>query len=287
MVRHLEGDVKKQFAVAEKTIEACAEFLSDPRIHQATRGLSERALFLLTQLYVPNNVDGVYDLSDKKATEGGIPYIIAKPNEKIRARRKADHIIHPLQRDGLRESMCDIEQQELTDAQFEKRLRLIRKSYKEEHGDAFKLKKLARLNADAYVHAPAGAIGLSPRKVKPKTYLLRTSPVVVADGNALMDDIGTSLLFHEIVHVNQDLSGRLFREKNKVLEDEKYACELEAYWAQATALEIHMGTPLDGASDYNCFGVEAARREVNDESDPFRVSKALLNAVKKNGSRLR
>jgi len=282
----LEEDTRKRFAIANATIETCAEFLSNPETHKATNGLSERALYLLSLLYIPNNIEGVYDLSQKGVGEERIPYIITHPKEKIRVHRKIKHALHPFQYEGLYGSMCDIEQQELTEAKFEKRLKYIRKSYKDEHGEDFKLKALASLNADASVNSPASAIGLGPKGTKPKTYILRGSPIIVGDEMALSEGEG-SVLFHEMVHVDQDLSGRLFLEGSKELKDEKYTSELKAYRAQAVALSIHLGVSINGDSEYNSFGVEAARRTVNSDDDPFRVSKKLFKAIERNGSRLR
>ncbi len=286
MARHLKGEDRERFATANRTIETCAEFLSDPRINTATKGLADRALYLLSLLYVPNNSGDVYQVNGTEMDGYGIPYIIVQSGEKPKVHRKPKYSLHPLQYDGLYTSMSTIEQQQLTTTQFEKRLDLLRESYKDAYGDTIHLGKISS-KWDAFVASHSSVIGLDQgENTENKTYSLRTNPIVVGNIKHLPSDEG-SVLFHEVVHVNQDLLGKLFLDKSRELRDEKYRCELEAYWAQATALGIYLDMPITVNNEFNSFGVEAARQEVNTDEDPFRVSRALHNAVKRNGSILR
>lgn len=286
MARYLKGEDRERFALANHTIETCAEFLSDPRINVATKGLADRALYLLSLLYVPNNSDNVYQVTGKEQDGNGIPFIIASPGEKPKVHRNSKYTLHPLQHDGLYASMNTIEQKQLTTKQFEKRLDLIRESYDDAYGNKINLGTVST-KWDAFVASYSSAIGLDQgKKTKTKAYLLQTNPIIVGNIESLPSDEG-SVLFHEIVHVNQNLSGKLFLDKSRELKDEKYRCELEAYWAQATALEIYLDIPVVANSEFNSFGVESARREINTGEDPFRVSRALLEAIKRNGSILR
>jgi hypothetical protein len=252
-----------------------------------TNGLSERALQLLGLLYVPNYDEGVYRITGDEKGGEGIPYILAGIGERARVYRKAKYTFHTAQYENMRASMSTIEEKELTDGQFEKRLALLRESFKDAYGNSMKLSKMSA-SWDAYVYGPVAAIGLGPKKSTAKEYKVRSNPIVVGNAVTLSQDEG-SILFHELIHVNQDISGRLFLDKSKELKDDKYKCELEAYWAQACALEVYFNTTAeDNLQEWNTFGIEAVRRRINtDPNDPFNVSKMLLKSIKEAGGALR
>ena len=299
MARHLEGTIKRKFAEADTIIQTCADFLSDSEVQKATSGLAKRALDLLNLLYVPNLKDGAYYVSGKKYGGEAIPFIITDQQEDVRVHRSSAHAIHPLQYEGLRDSFQEVEGQQISETQLLKRVNELRESYLSRHDDVKRIPKKI-LKREAYVYSPMAWISLCP-PVDPladldpqelmnsmKVYLTHTSPVVIGKSTSMLANKG-DLLFHELVHVDQSLAGKLFLHGSKEERENKCRSELEAYSNQAAALESSTGIKIaDGnPHNWNCYSVEVMRRSINSMSDdPYEVSKALLKAVKREGARL-
>lgn len=299
MARHLEGTIKRKFAEADTIIQTCADFLSDSEVQRATSGLAKRALDLLDLLYVPNLKDEAYHVSGKKYGGEGIPFIITDRQEDIRVHRSPAHAIHPLQYEGLRDSFQEVERQQLSETQLGMRLKELRESYTSKHGGKQRIPKKI-LKREAYVYSPMAWISLCPpvdpaAELDPqelmnsmKVYLTHTSPVVIGKSKSMLANQG-DLLFHELIHVDQSLAGKLFLHGSKEEHENKCRSELEAYSNQAAALESSTGIKIAEGNphNWNCYSVEAMRRNVNNMSDdPYEVSKALLKAVKREGARL-
>lgn len=287
MARHLEGDIRGKFADANGVIEKCADFLSDSRVQKATNGLAERALGLLPLLYVPNKTEDTYRISGRKFDGQGIPLILTEPYEKVQVRRNPSQILHPRQRDGLKIAFEEVEQDVLTDSQFNSRFEELQTTFIDKHGVTQKIPK-AVLRRDAYTYSPFTWICLWLDMDTSNAYLAHTSPIVTGRTAKLKKDNG-SLLFHELIHVYQALEGKLLLDQSDEMDFYKYACELEAYSGQASGLEAYTGIRIDGDNphNWNSYSIERRRRQINrDPDDPFNVSRALLRAIELDDSRL-
>lgn len=287
MARRLEDETKRQFAETDKVLQTCADFLSHPDVHRVTNGLAKRALSLLTLLYVPNHIDGTYHITGKEHDGHGIPIILTRGNKRVQIQRDIQHSIHPEQIMKLESAFQTVEKQSLSTDDFELRLNVLRTFHNEEYGETQLVHEELAVY-DACVYAPTALIGLGTTHDDVETYFTYTSPVVIGKSDLLVDDDG-DILFHELVHVHQSLAGELTMSDSKKARDARPRAELEAYWAQASALEVHTGLTVEGDNpyDWNCYGVESVRREFNGKGkDPFKITRALLRAVERNGSKL-
>ena len=287
MKRHTRNEQHQQFAETERVIETCIEFLSDDQVKKVSLGLAECALELLDLLYVPNQVDGVYRITNDVHGGKGIPFVMAPKGERIRIQRNIEHALHPFQLQRLHESFEKIERQSLTNEHLSVRIDVLRESHGEEFGDIQVIHDdLAEY--DACVYAPTTVIGLGGTIDTVDTYATHTSPVIVGRREKLLVDEG-DMLYHEIIHGYQSLQGNLVQDGSKYARDARPRAELEAYWGQALALEARTGIRIDEEKphNWNCYGVESVRRHINHgKKDPFKVTKKLLQAIERDGSRL-
>lgn len=285
MARRLEEYIQRQYADSDKILQTCADFLSSTDVQRVTNGLAERALNLLSFVYIPNYRYGAYQLSEQQYDGQGIPFILTRGKKKVQIQRNAEHAIHPEQVAKLCESFQTVEKQSITPDDLGLRLDVLRMFHEQEYGE----KQLVHddlAGYDACVYAPTALIGLGTTLDDVETYFTYTNPIVVGRSEVLLDDEG-DILFHELVHVHQSLAGELVKSSSKKARESRPRAELEAYWAQASALEARTGINVDKEHDWNCYGIEAARREINKNArDPFKISRALLRAIEQNGSRL-
>lgn len=290
MARYIEGKSRERFKIANQSIETCAELLSRTDVQAATKGLAEQAFKLLDLLYVPNEHDGAFDLTRVTGDPEKVPYIPVFTNEEPRIQLQLDQIIHPRQRDAIRNKVNEIEQKDLadSDAEFHQIVTWIAESVYEKRQKPFSVLKYVNKN-DANVLRFKGAIGLEDALLsgEVKQYVVETSPIVFAKVKSLKTDEG-ALLFHEMVHVAQALQGTIFM-PGKANRVRLKRDELEAYFAGATAEELYHGvTAEENPNKWNTLGIEAIRRRINaDKDDPFHVSKKLINEIKAAGLSLR
>ena len=132
------------------------------------------------------------------------------------------------------------------------------------------------MNAYAFVFLEATAIGID-RKIghKPTTYGVEARPIIIGDSNFLQKHEARSNLYHELIHVQQFLEGKqsvYYPGVNRIWTTRRR--EIEAYSHQAIAEEAYYGVAIEeNPYHWNSMAVEAIRRKLNTDRDPYRVSK--------------
>lgn len=283
MAKNITGETRKRHQVADHMIDLCADLLDNPAIQDATNGLAKEARSLLDLLYVPNQREGYYVASGKRLEGQGIPLIVTEPGEQTKIKRLAKYALHPLQEQRLQGVMADHDIN-TAEVEYAKILDRIRKTYSEREGSHFK-------GPDddgtwiACVYSPGSDIRLRSNngKSKPKHYTVETSPLVFMQSNLPEVDDSGDLLFHELVHVQQALTRIIYRTKDmkKIYQRD----ELEAYSYEAIAQSIHYGQNIEeNPVKWRAMDIENIRRRVNaDSDDPFKISDALITAIKTAG----
>ena len=280
MARYLEADTRRKFAIANKSLEACDEFLANQDVNAAVGDLAHYARNLLDYVYVPNCVEGTYQTVGRPAE--GIPFIVADTHEKITVHRDINNAVHPWQWDRIREMIATIDSDEMTDESFELIKKWIFEISYEMNGEVHQV--TMDDNVYAFVYAESSAIGIAPKNAKKqRLYGVETRPLIFGNSELLQREEARSNMFHELIHVLQFFRGddAVFEPGNKRLWTTR-GYELEAYAYQAAAEEAFYGVSVEhNTYGWTSMAVESVRRSIKSRRSkhPFNANQRIMDAL--------
>lgn len=288
MNRKIPPETKFKHIIADASLESCASFLSNENVQSVSKGLAERALLLLDYIYIPDERDGVYDISHIGIADERIPFIVAQPGETIAIARNPERSVHPAQWKHIISAIQQIDTDEINDESVILINKWLAETAREMNGEKINLNIGSK--DYAFVYSESVALNITQkRNNKTRTHFVTTRPIMIANAQLLARPEAGSNLYHELIHDIQMLRGdnavfALGPQRDRAIQ----RTEFEAYSYQAEAEEAYYGIKAeDNPYNWNSFAVESIRRRVNQKSkDPYKSSRRLMSELARQDIRI-